>query len=352
MADWVDFKDVKEAISIEMILAHYGIGLRKVNRYSLRGDCPLPTHSGSATKDSFSVSITKNAWACQSSSCVKARDGRKGGNILDFVAVMEGCTIRDSALKIQDWFHVTASNEKPSGYVPSRDRDRKKKELATEKKDDSVFDVGDTGEKDDGEDNQPLDFTLKSVDADHPYIRQRGITPETAKHFGIGYFHGRGSMENRLVIPIHNEVGELVAYAGRSVDDEVEPKYKLPAGFLKSLVLFNLYRLGLHRKVIVVEGFFGCMKVHQAGFPNVVALMGSELSEHQERLLMDNFDNVVLMFDGDNAGRACTDMVASRLVRDMFVRIVDVPDGTQPDTLSSEEIQKHLAFLAEGGYLP
>ncbi|HIO76050.1 MAG TPA: hypothetical protein EYG63_02520 [Gammaproteobacteria bacterium] len=50
------------------------------------------------------------------------------------------------------------------------------------------------------------------------------------EHFGVGYFYGKGSMSERIVIPIHSEVGELVEYAGRAIDDEVEPKYKLPAG--------------------------------------------------------------------------------------------------------------------------
>ncbi len=49
MSEWVDFKAVKEAVSMEMILAHYGIDLRKVNQTSFRGNCPLPTHSDKAT---------------------------------------------------------------------------------------------------------------------------------------------------------------------------------------------------------------------------------------------------------------------------------------------------------------
>ena len=72
--------------------------------------------------------------------------------------------------------------------------------------------------------------------------------------FGIGYFPGKGSMSGRVVIPIHNERGELVAYAGRAID-QTEPKYKLPAGFKKSAVLFNLHRVrqrhGDHRRRIL-----------------------------------------------------------------------------------------------------
>ena len=73
-------------------------------------------------------------------------------------------------------------------------------------------------------------------------------------------------MHDRIVIPIHNPEGELVAYAGRSIDGS-EPRYKFPAGFHKSLELFNLHRVRGEVSVVLVEGFFDCMKVTQAGFP-------------------------------------------------------------------------------------
>ena len=93
-------------------------------------------------------------------------------------------------------------------------------------------------------------------------------------------------------------------YAGRAIDDS-EPRYKLPAGFHKSVELFNLHRAGATktRRLIVVEGFFDCMTIHQAGVSDVVALMGSTLSASQEKLLMCYADEIILMLDGDRAGR-------------------------------------------------
>jgi DNA primase len=106
-------------------------------------------------------------------------------------------------------------------------------------------------------------------------------------------------MSGRIVIPIHNQHGELVAYAGRAIDGS-EPRYKLPAGFHKSLELFNLQRAiggsNAGGRVVVVEGFFDCMKVSQAGFA-CVALMGSSLSEPKEELLARYFKNACLMLD-------------------------------------------------------
>src|SRR5689334_8790931 len=99
--------------------------------------------------------------------------------------------------------------------------------------------VSDTPAPDVHGSNRPLEFTLKGIDASHEYVAKRGIRAETARAFGVGFFPGKGSMLGRVVIPIHNREGTLVAYAGRSIDG-AEPKYKLPAGFHKSIELFNL----------------------------------------------------------------------------------------------------------------
>jgi hypothetical protein len=68
-----------------------------------------------------------------------------------------------------------------------------------------------------------------------PYLAQRGVDSKTAAHFGIGFYPGKGLMEGRIVIPIHNEEGILVAYAGRNLDQS-EPRYRFPGRFCKSLV--------------------------------------------------------------------------------------------------------------------
>src|ERR1051326_8516073 len=105
-------------------------------------------------------------------------------------------------------------------------------------------------------------------------------------------------MHNRLVIPIENETGQLVAYAGRSIDGS-EPRYKLPAGFHKSQVLFNLSRAREENStgaVVLVEGFFDCMKVTQAE-QVCVALMGCSMSPQQEEQLAAHFRQVMIMLD-------------------------------------------------------
>ena len=123
-------------------------------------------------------------------------------------------------------------------------------------------------------------------------------------------------------------------------------KIKLPSGFKKSLVLFNLHRAAARGQttVVVVEGFFDCMKVHQAGWRNVVALMGASMSAEQERLLMERFTRIVLLLDGDAAGRSGSTAIAARLAGKCSVQDMQLSSARQPDQLDAEEIQKLLEF--------
>jgi hypothetical protein len=155
-----------------------------------------------------------------------------------------------------------------------------------------------------------------------------------------------------MAIPIHNVAGELVAYAGRSVDSS-EPKYLFPTGFRKSAELFNLHRVNSNpsQALIVIEGFFDCVRVHQAGFPNVVALMGCAMSREQTKLLCALCSRAVLFLDGDSAGRRALSAILSTLAaRGLEVRKVCLPDGWQPDTMSTHHVQRSLGNSTECKY--
>lgn len=318
-SDWVDFKAVKESTAIQQVLDRYGVQLRHVGRHELRGRCPLPTHTSKNSIDSFSINVDLNAWCCQSSSCMSARGGRAGGNVLDLVALMERCSLREAAIHLRDRFGVpTGSQPRPLASAPAEPVDP----------------------------NPPLGFALRGIDCGHPYLSSRSITPYTARTFGVGFYSGTGLLHGRVVIPIHNETSELVAYAGRATDGS-EPKYRFPAGFRKSQVLFNLHRARQtgQRSVVLVEGFFDTMKVHQAGHRNVVGLMGSTMSDQQADLLAIRFSQAVLLLDGDDAGRQGSAAIARRLSGRMNVAVINLPDGVQPDQLASKEITQIL-----GGY--
>jgi hypothetical protein len=215
---WVDYRALKPAISMEAALANYGIRLHRLDSEYLRGRCPLPAHTSKSSRLSFIVNVQKNAWTCHSDSCVAARGGRIGGNVLDFVSATENCSIRDAALKLQDWFILPpAASARVSLHEPDDSQE--------------VVPGG----------NKPLPFALSHIDCSHPYLAERGIDLETARYFGIGYNPGKGSMAGRIVIPIHDENGFLIAYAGRSIG-QTEPRYRFPPRFRKSLALFNLSR--------------------------------------------------------------------------------------------------------------
>jgi DNA primase len=97
--------------------------------------------------------------------------------------------------------------------------------------------------------------------------------------------------------------------------------------------------------VVLVEGFFDCMNVTQAGFP-CVALMGASMSKAQEKLIGEYFGHVVVMLDGDEAGREAAPKIADRLQRAVYqVQLVDLPDGVQPDNIADDELHRMLDWM-------
>lgn len=315
MKDWVDFRAVKQAVSMEAVLRHYRVpGLRRLHG-QLQGRCPI---HGGERQDSFRASLSKNAFQCFA--C------QAQGNVMDFVSAMEKCPLRDAALRLQRWFSLggyrSLSRALPASPAIEGQLVREKEGC-----------------------NSPLRFTLTGVDHAHPYLVERGVDSVTAAEFGIGFYSGPGLMSGRVVIPIHNGQGEVVAYAGRAVDGRT-PKYKLPGGFHKALELYNLHRaLATGRKTaIVVEGYFDCLRVHQAGLPCVVALMGSSLSPTQEKILTERFERVILMLDGDATGRAATRAISAKLFQQCRLLTVAVADGVQPDHLSRAEVRSLLGL--------
>lgn len=316
MSQWVDFGALKRSVGMEQVLAGYRVELKRVGSHYLRGRCPLPTHGSERSGESFGVDLVKNVWACHSASCCQARQGRVGGTILDLVAYLEACSLREAALRLQARCGGRTETGIPNQLVSKgRSVGRSPGELSR------------------------LSFSLR-LSGWHPYLEQRGMDRQTAAWFGIGYYAGRGWLHGRIVFPIHSERGELVGYAGRTVDGS-EPRYLFPPGFRKSQVVYNLHRAQscAVERVIVVEGFFDCLKVHQAGFANVVALMGTSLSEVQSKLLEERFPELVLMLDGDAAGQRASRALAARWQgRAVAVYLAGVPAGRQPDQLSSGEI--------------
>jgi DNA primase len=334
---FVDFKAIKAAITMEQLLAHYQI-LDQFKRTgdSLNGPCPI--HKGS-NPTQFRVSTTKNIWNCFS-------DCEHGGNTLDFIAKMEKCSIHAAALKAIEWFNLdpeamTASEDKAETAEPRASAPATKPATRPAASPQSA--------PESKVPNAPLKFRLDKLDRSHPYLtEQRELTPETIVDFGIGYCN-KGMMEGRIAIPIHNAKGEVVAYAGRFVGEPGEDtsKYKLPPGFRKSQELFNIDRAVREwpdKPLVIVEGFFDCMKLHQHGYRRSVALMGSTMSAAQEELIRqftDTKSHVIVMLDENEAGKAGREDIACRLSKFCFVRVHQFsrPD-MEPEHLTAEEVQQ------------
>jgi len=313
MDNWVDFAALKQSVALAPLLRYYGVRLRRSGRDQYRGLCPI--HHGQG-REAFHANLSRNLFHCFSCGA--------GGTVLDFVAAMERCTLREAALILQ-----RASDRPPI--------ERPTLQLVTRKSKVPL----------------PLDFTLRCIDCTHPYLAARGIGIPTAQEFGIGFYGGSGIFSGRLVIPIHDERGALVAYCGRALEGGAQPRYRFPSGFPKSEILFNLHRAApsARQTVVVVEGFFDCLKLHQAGVSSVVALMGAALYASQHRLLRERFRRIILMLDGDDAGRRATADIAARLQQHASVRVIHLPDAVQPDQLSTEAIRHFLQAQTESAAL-
>ena len=170
MQNWVDFVAIKQSIALASLLRHGGEG-----------------------GDAFHANLRKNVFHCFACGA--------GGTVLDFVAAMDRCSLRNAAIKLA---HANGRSQLAAD-CPTQLVTKKSKPLS------------------------PLGFTLRRVDSAHPYLVKRGIESATAERFGVGFYSGSGILSGRLVIPLHDEHGQLVAYCGRAVD-ATEPRYRFSFG--------------------------------------------------------------------------------------------------------------------------
>jgi len=348
MGEYIDFRYVKAHADFDPVLEHYGIETEG-NGDEQSALCPFHDER----KPSFKVNLVKNVFNCFGCGA--------HGNVLEFVAKMEECELREAAKKLASYCAISLSDrsggrsggngarrsaeETPEGSSEGDDTRKKTKRTRRRRS------AKEEASPDEGA-NKPLTFTLE-LDAEHPYLEERGINPETIEHFQLG-FCGRGMMKNRVCIPIHDERGELVAYAGRWAGDDVpegEEKYLLPPKFAKSKVLFNLNRLMVMEveHVVVVEGYFGAMRLHMLHVP-VVAVMGTSISDEQVALLVSaGIKRAIVLMDGDGAGVDAAERVVPALAGCLWVRKALLPEGEDPETVDEGELLELVPAVNEAG---
>jgi DNA primase len=204
------------------------------------------------------------------------------------------------------------------------------------------------------------------------YLRKRGLSQRVAEEFGLGLADRAGQdllrrlkprfsneqleasglfgkreqdgslydrFRGRLMFPIHSESGKVIAFGGRAMRPEDEPKYlNSPETtiYKKRSGLYNLHRaksaIRTSERAVLVEGYMDVIGVYSAGVKHVVASCGTALSNEQVRSIKRHSDSIVVNFDPDTAGANATEKSIQILLDEgMHVRVLELAGGLDPD---------------------
>jgi len=240
--------------------------------------CPFHSNRHSS---SFSVSKEFGAWLCFNPACgesgtlidlVKRITNRNYYEALRFISVKEAEVLADFDDLLED---------------------------TLEEKPDFIEFDSTTIEK--------LTSEMKQYEDGRVYMHGRGFIDETLEYFNVGYSSNR----NMVTVPVHSPDGICVGVVGRSIK---EKEFKNSPGLPRNSTLFNIHRAKrIGATCIIVESSFDAMRVHQAGFPNVVATLGGHISSNNLSLLNRYFNRIIIMTDNDQAGRALGNNIFNKL---------------------------------------
>ena len=215
------------------------------------------------------------------------------------------------------------------------------------------------------------------------YAKNRGVSGEIAKRFELGFatpsnndlliefekseqdtsdlkslgllktgqYGDYDFFRDRLMFPIHNTKGKVIAFGGRAFDNKAKAKYLNSSEspiFSKSRELYGLYHARKYSRtmdyVLVVEGYMDVVALHQADFTKVVATLGTATTPEHLQILARTTNTIVFCFDGDNAGRAAAWKalkIALPIIKaGLVIKFLFLPDGEDPDTLVKKESTK------------
>jgi DNA primase len=152
-----------------------------------------------------------------------------------------------------------------------------------------------------------LTSEMKQYEDGKNYMYTRGFTDETLEYFNVGYSNNR----SMVTVPVHSPDGICVGVVGRSIK---EKEFKNSPGLPRNSTIFNIHRAKrIGATCVVVESSFDAMRVHQAGFPNVVATLGGHISSNNLSLLNRYFNRIIIMTDNDEAGRSLGNNILNKL---------------------------------------
>ena len=218
------------------------------------------------------------------------------------------------------------------------------------------------------------------------YFRSRGYTDQTIRRFGLGYapdsfgalrdhMRGKGYKDEELtaawlaargkksggiydifraraMIPIIDIRGNVIAFGGRVLDDS-KPKYLNTADTLAFKKTNNLFALNFAKssggkQLILCEGYMDVIALHQAGFTNAVAALGTSFTAEHARLIARYAEEVILVFDADSAGQKGTQRAIGLLRQTgVDIRVISIPDGKDPDEFIKHHGPERFRLLLE-----
>ena len=236
---FVDFKTVKETVSVEKAIAFLALPMRRKGD-QLRGPCPACKGGGDRA---LAVNLAKDSYYCFAEG--------KGGDVIAFTAHVKGQSQRDAALLLATSF---GDDEQKTATVPNRPPSPQ---------------AGQPEKRG----LQPLTY-LEEV---HESVQGLGISPETARAWGAGYAP-RGIMRGRFAVPVHGRDGILLAYVGIAITEEQSPKLLYPNGFDPQGTIFGADKVGAG-ELYLVRSPLQVLAASEQGMENVVAFLAPITAE-------------------------------------------------------------------------
>jgi len=323
---------LKASVDVYYLLSSLGFEITHDSIRELRAACKI--HGGD-NKTAFRFNRTRRTWACFTHKCHEVY----GNDVIGLIMAVLNVDFR-SAFDYLKQLVGDVGNE--VDYVEAR-RKREMNEFINSYSS-IVLRPKSVNEK-----SLKLFKSLRS-----DFFVKHGFSKETLDFFEIAGGWKDKHNNQRDIIPIRSDSGELLAYSLRDIRDEVDydDKYILTPGFDKENCLYNLDKAKQHideYPLVVVEGFKSVWRLFDYGINNVVAAMGARITEGQLQLICRYATKgVVIMFDNDIAGiegitTGCYELSGKVDVKPVFIQEVDINGkGLDPADLSKEQVYEYL----------
>ncbi|MFD3447700.1 DNA primase [Microbacteriaceae bacterium 4G12] len=334
---------VRQSVDIVDVIGEY-VQLKKQGR-NYFGLCPF---HGEHTP-SFSVAPDKQIFHCFGCG--------EGGNALSFLMKIDGLSFVEAVQKLGSKAGVNVTEyiseqdakaelHQPSGMVEAHELLKKYYHhllVNTQEGEIALAYLLERGITKDMIVKFEIGYASASWDHAVKVLQKRGFSLAVMEQAGLivqsekdGSYYDR--FRNRIIFPIHNQQGKVVAFSGRTLGEDT-PKYlnspETPI-FQKSKILYNFHQarssIRKQQRILLFEGYADVLAAVKAGLDESVATMGTALTEEQARMIRRNVEQVVLCYDGDKAGQEAT-LKAGQMLLEVGcqVRVVSIPEKLDPD---------------------